>query len=100
MNSIAGLISTLVNVYSAQSGQYSSTAKSTTIITGICATASALLFLLYNNWALSGVKAKHHREVQNGGRSVEVEGIHNHEGMVEKVKRKANKPAMEPGSVV
>ncbi|KAF2015406.1 hypothetical protein BU24DRAFT_421705 [Aaosphaeria arxii CBS 175.79] len=62
MNSIAGLISTLVNVYSAQAGQYSVTAKATLVVTAACSTVTAALFLLYNTVMLSLVKRKHKRE--------------------------------------
>ncbi|MCJ1414190.1 hypothetical protein MMC32_000515 [Xylographa parallela] len=61
LNSVAGLISTLVNIYSAQNGDFSITAKVTVIATGVCAAITALLFLLYNNWALSRVKETHQK---------------------------------------
>jgi hypothetical protein len=50
-----------------------------------------VLFLVYNNWILEKVKEKHLREVETE---------HRHETPVEKVKRKANTPGLEPGSVV
>jgi hypothetical protein len=49
------------------------------------------LFLVYNNWILEKVKEKHLREIEPEDR---------HETPVEKVKRKANEPGLEPGSVV
>ncbi|MCJ1285619.1 hypothetical protein MMC26_004960 [Xylographa opegraphella] len=63
LNSVAGVISTLVNIYSAQNGDFSVTAKVTVIATGVCAAITALLFLLYNNWALSRVKERHQKEM-------------------------------------
>ncbi|MCJ1384488.1 hypothetical protein MMC17_007605 [Xylographa soralifera] len=63
LNSLAGLISTLVNIYSAQNGDFSVTAKVTVIATGVCSAITALLFLLYNNWALSRVKERHQKEM-------------------------------------
>ncbi|OAK97329.1 hypothetical protein IQ06DRAFT_296496 [Phaeosphaeriaceae sp. SRC1lsM3a] len=65
LNSIAGLVSTLVNVYSAQDGQYSVTAKVTVVVTAACSTVAAALFLLYNMVMLKLVKRKHAREMRN-----------------------------------
>lgn len=62
-NSIAGLISTLINVYSQQGGRYSITAKVTVVVTGSCAVVTAVLFLLYNFCILELVKRKHSEEV-------------------------------------
>ena len=62
LNALAGLISTLINVYSQQGGHYSITAKVTVIVTGSCTVLMALLFLIYNNWILEDVKRVHHRE--------------------------------------
>ncbi|MCJ1431187.1 hypothetical protein MMC27_000538 [Xylographa pallens] len=70
LNSVAGLISTLVNIYSAQNGDFSVTAKVTVIATGVCAAITALLFLLYNNWALSRVKERHQKEIDEEVRKV------------------------------
>ncbi|MCJ1243330.1 hypothetical protein MMC30_000527 [Trapelia coarctata] len=70
LNSLVGLISTLVNVYTAQNGEFSVTAKVTIIATGICASMTAFLFLVYNNWALSRVKSEHDKEVGQGRRWV------------------------------
>jgi hypothetical protein len=50
-----------------------------------------MLFVVYNNWILQKVKEKHLREIETEGR---------HETPVEKVKRKAGAPGLEPGSVV
>ena len=63
LNSIAGLISTIVNVYSAQEGQYSVTAKVTIVVTAACSVVAAALFLVYNTVMLRLVKRRHEREV-------------------------------------
>ncbi|KAH5469558.1 hypothetical protein HBI22_195600 [Parastagonospora nodorum] len=68
LNSIAGLVSTLVNIYSAQDGQYSVTAKVTVVVTAACSAVAALLFLLYNMVMLKLVKRKHEREIRNAER--------------------------------
>lgn len=64
LNSIAGLISTIVNVYSAQDGQYSVTARVTMVVTAACSVVAAALFLLYNTIMLRLVKRRHEREVK------------------------------------
>lgn len=64
MNSIAGLISTLVNIYSAQDGQYSVTAKATIVVTAVSSVVAAALFLLYNSVMLMLVKRKHEKETK------------------------------------
>ncbi|CAO2651458.1 Nn.00g040280.m01.CDS01 [Neocucurbitaria sp. VM-36] len=64
LNSIAGLVSTVVNVYSAQDGQYSVTATVTIIVTSACSVVAAALFLLYNTVMLRLVKRKHEREIK------------------------------------
>jgi len=94
LNSLAGLISTLINVYSQQDGNWSITAEVTAIVTGACMVVTAVLFLIYNMWVLERVRRSHGREMQRA----ETEG--EPEGLLEKVERKAHEPALEPGSVV
>ena len=62
LNSVAGLISTLINVYSQQGGRFSITAKITVGATASCTGITALLYFLYNFWILQGVRKKHHRQ--------------------------------------
>jgi len=92
LNSFAGLISTLVNVYSQQDGKWSVTAWVTATVTGACMVITGILFALYNFWILEKVKKKHHGEMSTQA--------HNEEGLVEKIERKAHEPGLEPGSVV
>lgn len=110
LNSFAGLISTLINVYSQQGGTWVSqyptfsqyirmalkppqsiTAKVTAIVTGACMVITGVLFVIYNFIVLGNVKKSHAREMDSS---------HIDEGIVEKIERKANEPALEPGSVV
>ncbi|KIY00736.1 uncharacterized protein Z520_03401 [Fonsecaea multimorphosa CBS 102226] len=93
MNSIAGLLTTLVNVYTAQHGVWSVTAKITAIVTGSCVGVAGLLFACYNFWMLRKVQKAHEREM---GLDVQ----HQDETLVEKVKRKAHEPPLQSGSVV
>ncbi|KAH8602197.1 hypothetical protein B0O99DRAFT_648032 [Bisporella sp. PMI_857] len=85
LNSLAGLISTLVNVYSQQDGKWSVTAWVTAVVTGGCMVITGVLFALYNFWILEKVRRSH-------GRDMEAD---RHEG-----EGKAHEPALEPGSVV
>lgn len=77
------------------------TAKVTLCVTGSLTGVFLILFVLYNFWALKRVKAKHQLELQRDiemGRATGHE--HDHEGPIEKVKRKAHEPALEPSSVI
>ena len=95
LNSIAGLLTTIVNVYTAQKGVFSITAKITAIVTGSCAGVTLGLFVLYNNWLLEKVRTSHVREFLP-----EDQQKPEHETPVEKMKRKARESAFEPGSIV
>ncbi|CAF9926293.1 MAG: hypothetical protein ALECFALPRED_003409 [Alectoria fallacina] len=64
LNSVAGLISTLINVYSQQGGRFSITAKITVGATASCTGITALLYFLYNFWILQGVRKKHQKELE------------------------------------
>ncbi|KAJ8108312.1 hypothetical protein OPT61_g8262 [Boeremia exigua] len=75
LNSVAGLVSTLVNVYSAQEGQFSVTAKVTVVVTSACAVVAAALFLLYNTVMLNLVKRRHEREVRAEERNGETRSV-------------------------
>ena len=50
-----------------------------------------VLFVIYNFIILGRVKKSHAREMVSSSAD---------EGLVEKIERKANEPALEPGSVV
>jgi hypothetical protein len=63
LNSLAGFISTLVNVYGQQHGDWSVTAEVTAIVTGVCMGVTAILFGVYNFWILDRVKQSHAREL-------------------------------------
>jgi hypothetical protein len=96
LNSLAGLISTLTNVYSQQGGMWSITARVTAIVSGAVMVITGALFVIYNFWVLGKVKKMHGREMERGG----VGGGYEGEGLKEKIERKAHEPALEPGSVV
>jgi len=95
LNSFAGLISTLVQVYSQQKGDWSVTAWVTAAVTGGSMVINALLFGLYNFWVLNKVKKSHGRDMAAQHNMGDEE-----EGLAEKIERKAKEPGLEPGSVV
>lgn len=91
LNSVAGLISTLINVYSQQGGRYSITAKVTVIATASCTGIMAMLFLLYNNWILEDVKKRHLREL---GLDLEKKDDNS---MVVEALRRTHRPVLKSG---
>ena len=88
-----------MNVYSAQKGVWSVTAKITAIVTGSCVAVAVVLFALYNFWALDRVRDTHDRELDPEAYERK-RNKKNRESVIEKVKRKAHEPALQPGSVV
>ncbi|KAF8869932.1 hypothetical protein BD779DRAFT_1446222 [Infundibulicybe gibba] len=93
LNSLTGVISTLVNVYGAQHGDFSTASKITLVVTAAAALVCGVLTLIYSLWKLRGVKRRHDRMA---GR--ERTGKHG-EGFVERVKREAMEVEPEPGMV-
>lgn len=59
LNSVAGLLTTIVNVYTAQQGVWSVTAKITAITTGCLIAVAGGLFAAYNFWILEKVRDDH-----------------------------------------
>lgn len=59
LNSVAGLLTTIVNVYTAQKGVWSVTAKITAITTGCLIAVAGGLFGAYNFWILEKVRDDH-----------------------------------------
>jgi len=92
LNSLAGVISTLINVYTQQDHKWSITARVTVIVAGSIMLVTALLFVLYNFWVLDRVKRSHARDMhgRHGTVGDEPQGI----------REKLQQPALEPGSVV
>lgn len=97
LNSLTGIITTLISVYSAQGSNWSITARVTIIVTGASTVVTAILFVIYNYWVLQRVKSSHTREMDMERHRQEGE---DGEGLVEKIERKVMEPGLEPGSVV
>jgi hypothetical protein len=54
--SLVDLITTLINIYTAQGGHWSVTAKITVIVIGLCTGNVSVLYLVYNHWILEKMK--------------------------------------------
>jgi hypothetical protein len=59
LNSAAGLITTLVNIYAARNGFWSVTAIVTAAVTGSFTALMTALFFIYDTWLLTKVKKDH-----------------------------------------
>lgn len=64
LNSLAGLITTIVNVYTARSKYWSRTAIVTATVTGGCASILMISFYVYNFWKLEKIRKEHCRLVK------------------------------------
>ncbi|KAF9228239.1 hypothetical protein BS17DRAFT_679937, partial [Gyrodon lividus] len=63
LNSLAGVLSTLANVYGTQHGTFTDTSQSTLFVTAAIALICAVLFIIYHGILLRGLKKQHDREV-------------------------------------
>ena len=71
LNSVVGLITVLVNVYTAQGGHWSVTAEVTIVVIGMYAGSMSVLTLVYN-WLLEEIKTPHDRELAKRSRPVSI----------------------------
>lgn len=62
LNALAGLLSTIVNVHTAQNHQWSITAKVSAIVEAGCLVICGALFAFYSNWMLARVIKEHNKE--------------------------------------
>ncbi|KAH8653974.1 hypothetical protein BGZ60DRAFT_460367 [Tricladium varicosporioides] len=69
LHSSVGLITTLINIYTAQGGHWSVTAKITVIVIGLCTGNMSVLYLVYNHWILEKMKTPLDREVAKSGQA-------------------------------
>jgi len=63
LNSLAGLLSTIANIFGVQHGELSTTSKSTLIVTTASSGVFGILTLFYALWLVRRVKARHDHEV-------------------------------------
>ena len=59
LHSLISLITTLINVYTAQGGHWSVNAKITVIVISIYTGNMSVLYLVYNHWVLEKMKTSH-----------------------------------------
>lgn len=82
MNSLAGFISTMANVFGAQHGELSTTSKITIIVTATSTGVLGILTAIYSFWLVKRVKSQHDKTVGK-----ERTGKHG-EGVIDLSKRK------------
>lgn len=63
MNSLAGILSTIVGIYGAQHGVYNKASIATISVTGGVAVVCGLLTLWYGVWLLGRIKKQHVKEI-------------------------------------
>ena len=61
LHSFTGLVNTLINIYTAQGGHWSVTAKITIIVISLCTGNMSVLYLIYNHWILEKMKTTRDR---------------------------------------
>ncbi|KAE8334762.1 hypothetical protein BDV26DRAFT_287303 [Aspergillus bertholletiae] len=66
LSALAGLVTTLVNIYTAREGEWSIMALLTTIVTGLSASGSLTLLIIYRFGKLVKVKQEHEMETKAG----------------------------------
>ncbi|KAH0828661.1 hypothetical protein J3R83DRAFT_3023 [Lanmaoa asiatica] len=71
LNSLAGVVSTLSNIFGTQAGVFGKSETSTIIITGVLSLICGILVLVYEFWLIRNLKLEHDQEV-----GVEMAGKH------------------------
>ena len=61
LHSLTGLLTALINIYTAQGGHWSVTAKITIIVISLCTGNMSVLYLIYNHWILEKMKTTRDR---------------------------------------
>ncbi|KAF4634582.1 hypothetical protein G7Y89_g3529 [Cudoniella acicularis] len=69
LHSLTGLITTLINIYTAQGRHWSVTAKITIIVIGLCTGNMTVLYLVYNHWILEKMKTTRDRALAKRNRT-------------------------------
>jgi hypothetical protein len=60
---LVGLTTTFINIYTAQGGHWSVTAKITITVVGLHLMTTSMLTLVYDNWFLEKIKTLHDKEL-------------------------------------
>lgn len=75
MNSLAGLLSTIANVFGAQHGQFTSASITTLAVTGGAAVITGLLVAAYSLGGIRRVRAQHEKQIGEEGLGKHGEGV-------------------------
>ncbi|KAK3325478.1 hypothetical protein B0H66DRAFT_125124 [Apodospora peruviana] len=103
LNGLAGVISTITNVYSQQKGEWRTQAIVSITVEGSVLGCAALLFALYNFWLLDKVKDDHESltlSSSNSDLGSSNGGNENRRSFIQKVGDYRKRPPIAPGSVV
>jgi hypothetical protein len=66
LNALAGLLTTIINIYTAQNGEWSIMALLTVIASGLSVASSLGLFIIYKFGRLEKLKEEHQNEILQG----------------------------------
>lgn len=91
LNALAGLISTLTNIYSQHGGAWSVTARIAVAVEVTSLLVYLGLFAGYNYLLLDRVKKQHHQQIEGDSNCMTLKG---------KLEKIATQPPVAPGSVV
>ncbi|KAM7212659.1 hypothetical protein V8F06_011947 [Rhypophila decipiens] len=104
LNGLAGVISTLTNVYSQQKGEWRTQAIVAVTVEGSVLSCAVILFGLYNFWLLDRVKDEHEEltlRSTSTGTLIDDGGQGNRKSSIlQRVGEMGRRPAIAPGSVV
>ncbi|KAK4104326.1 hypothetical protein N658DRAFT_514243 [Parathielavia hyrcaniae] len=67
LNALAGVLATLVGVYTQQAGDWSTQAVITLVMEGAILVVNVVLFFVYNYWLLQRLRSDHEEVVAGGG---------------------------------
>lgn len=99
-NSLAGLISTLISVYTQRDGNWSVIAQVTAIVEGAYLGVCAILFIVTERYLLRKVKQNHGTHYEHWFGTSRPSNEQPDESLAEKIDRKRKEPGLEPSSVV
>ncbi|KAK3945906.1 hypothetical protein QBC46DRAFT_360027 [Diplogelasinospora grovesii] len=100
LNALAGVITTLVNVYAQQRGGWNPQAIVAITVEASVLALSALLFGVYNFWLLEKVKGRHYHDQTTMMVPRSGYGDGDRKSFMARVKEVKEKPSLAPGSVV
>ncbi|KAK4121024.1 hypothetical protein N657DRAFT_578444 [Parathielavia appendiculata] len=100
LNALAGLLATVVGVYTQQAGDWSTQAVITLVIEGSILVVNVLLFFVYNYWLLQRLRSDHEEVVAGGEKKEKRKRKKRKGGLFARFRRVRRKPPIAAGSVV